>query len=84
MNEDINNEIRDNFVAFQQKLPDLVSTHKGRFALMRRLAIVEFFDTARDAFLTGLKLFPDGLFSVQEVIDTPVDLGFYSHAVPSR
>jgi hypothetical protein len=42
---------------------------------MRDGKIVEFFDTARDAFLAGQKLFEeDKLFSVQEVVETPVDL----------
>ena len=83
MNEQITSEIQANFAAFEEKLPDLVSTHKGKFALMRHREIIEFFDTARDAFLTGQQLYGDGLFSVQEVVALPVDLGFFSHAVPS-
>jgi hypothetical protein len=48
---------------------------------MRDGQIIEFFDTARDAYVTGQQLFKeDQLFSVQEVIETPVDLGFFSHA----
>ena len=42
------------------------------------------FDTARDAYLAGQKLYPDALFSVQEVTDTPADLGFFSHAMPQH
>jgi hypothetical protein len=84
MDNDITKEIQANFVAFQQKLPDLMASHRGKFALMRHQELVEFYDTARDAFLTGQKLYPDGLFSVQEVVDVPADLGFYSHAVPDR
>jgi hypothetical protein len=84
MDEEIRKQVETNFVAFQQKLPDLLPSHRGKFALMRDGEIVEFYDTARDAFLTGQQVFPDGLFSVQEVIDLPVDLGFYSHAVPGR
>jgi hypothetical protein len=44
--------------------------------------IVEFFDTARHAHVAGSAIYKsDDLSSVQEVIATPVDLGFYSHAV---
>jgi hypothetical protein len=52
---------------------------------MRDGQIIEFFDTARDAYIAGIKLFDkDRLFSVQEVIETPIDLGFFSHALPER
>ena len=40
------------------------------------------FDTARDAQLAGEKLFEDRLFSVQQVSDNSLDLGWFSHAVP--
>jgi len=84
MDEEIRKQVEANYVAFQQKLPELLPSHHGKFALMHDEEIVEFYDTARDAFFTGQRLFPDGLFSVEEVIDLPVDLGFYSHAVPGR
>jgi len=49
---------------------------------MRDGKVVEFFDTARDAYVAGSALFKtDQLFSVQEIVETPVDLGFFSHAV---
>jgi hypothetical protein len=75
-------QIESNYEAFQKELPNLIQTHRGKFALMHDGKIVEFFDTARDAFVAGQKLFEDKLFSVQEVVDTPVDLGFFSHALP--
>jgi len=77
-------QIERNYKAFAEKLPTLLSTHRGKFALMHDGEIIEFFDTARDAYLTGQQLYSDHLFSVQEVIDTPVDLGFFSHAVHQR
>ncbi len=74
-----------NYEAFEKKLPDLIMAYRGKFALMRDGEIVEFFDTARDAVLAGQKLFEkDGLFSVQEIIETPIDLGFFSYAIPQR
>lgn len=80
----LESELAANYTAFVERLPDLLASHRGRFALMRQTEIVEYFDTARDAFFTGQKLYPDGLFSVQEVLDATADLGFFSHAVPSR
>ena len=75
-------EVNRNYEAFMKQLPELMPTHGDRFALMHDGEIVEFFDTARDAFVAGQALFkPDHCFSIQEVIQGPIDLGFYSHAV---
>jgi len=75
-------QVKTNYEAFVQKLPELLETHRGKFALMHDGQIVEFFDTAGDAFRTGIKLYHDQDFSIQEVTDSPVDLGFFSYAVP--
>jgi hypothetical protein len=83
--ERVREQVDRNYRAFAEKLPGLLASHQGKFALMRNGEIVEFFDTARDAYVAGQKLFEaDQLFSVQEVIETPVDLGFFSHAVSQR
>lgn len=84
LSEDLQEEVTRNYSVFAEKLPDLLGTHRGKFALMRHGEIIEFFDTARDAYVTGQKLYPDRLFSVQEVIEAPADLGFFSHALPQR
>jgi len=85
MSDPIREQIENNYKAFQSQLPSLLGSQRGKFALMRDRKIIEFFDTARDAYVTGQKLFAsDRLFSVQEVIETPVDLGFFSHALPQR
>jgi hypothetical protein len=77
-------EVRTNFDVFMQQLPNLLAAHKGKFALMRHGQIVEFFDTPGDANRAGAKLFVDGLFSIQQVTESPIDLGFFSHAVSGR
>ena len=77
-------QIQRNYEAFMTMLPHLVLQHRGKFALMHDREIIEQFDTARDAYIAGQQLFTDGLFSVQEVTETPVDLGFFSHAMPQR
>ena len=74
-----------NYQAFVSQLPTLLTAHRDKFALMRDGKIVEFFDTARDAYVAGTTIFQeDKLFSVQEVTDAAIDLGFFSHAVPQR
>jgi hypothetical protein len=77
-------EVKRNYEVFMQKLPDLLATYRGKFALMRDTEIVEFFDTSGDAYRAGLRLYPDQRFSIQQVTDSPVDLGFFSHALPQR
>ena len=75
-------QIELNYNKFEKLLPTLLLTHRGKFALMRNEEIIDFFDTVRDAYISGQKLFEDDLFSIQEVVETPVDLGFFSHALP--
>lgn len=80
----IQDQIDQNYATFTALLPDLMKTSAGKWALLRNEQIEAIFDTARDAQLAGEKLFADGLFSVQEVRDRAVDLGWFSHAVPQR
>jgi hypothetical protein len=81
MSDQLREQINRNYEAFQRQLPSLIVSHPGKFALMRDGQIIEFFDTARDAYVAGQRLFEqDKRFSVQEVTETPVDLGFFSHA----
>jgi hypothetical protein len=75
-------EVRRNYEAFMQKLPELLPIYRGKFALMRDAEVVEFFDTPGDAYRAGQKLYQDQRFSIQQVIDSAVDLGFFSHALP--
>ena len=75
-------EVDRNFAAFAAKLPELLEESSGKHALMRHGEIIAFFDTANDAVVAGTTMYEDGLFSVQEVVGEPADLGFFSHAVP--
>ena len=81
MPDEMSNYLQANYEAFQGQLPTIIESHRGQYALMRDSQIVQFFDTPRDAFLVGQQNYLDGKFSVQEVIDTPIDLGFFSHAL---
>jgi hypothetical protein len=76
-------QVDTNYAAFKTLLPALLAKHAGKFALLHNGEVVEFFDTPRDAFLAGQKLYESqDDFSVQEVKDTPVDLGYFSYALP--
>jgi hypothetical protein len=81
MSDLIREQVETNYKAFQEKLPSIRESHRGKFALMKDGEIIEFFDTARDAYAAGQKIFEDRIFSIQEVIEKSIDLGFFSHAL---
>ena len=72
-------EVDQNYEAFKKKLPDLLKSEAGRFALMHNQKVVACFDTSRDALQAGRKLFEGKPFSVQEITTQAVDLGYFSH-----
>jgi len=76
------NEVRANFKYFQSKFPELKKTHPNEFALLHKKKIIEFFESENDAIKIGMKDYGEGHFSVQQVADTFIDLGYQSH-VPS-
>jgi hypothetical protein len=49
---------------------------------MRDGEVVGFYDTPRGALQAASEMFADGIFSIQEVTDEPIDLGFWSHVAP--
>ena len=81
---DKQDQVDRNYESFQKRLPDLLQTHAGKFALMRDGEVVDIFDSMADAARAGRRLYPDGLFSVQKITDQKVDLGYFSHAVHLR
>lgn len=74
-------EVDRNFAFFQKELGSILPQHRGKYALLRHERITGFYDTAQDAQTAGAQLYPDGMFSLQQVTDEVGDLGFYSHAV---
>lgn len=73
-------EIDRNFVYFVHHVTEFVDQHKGQFALLRGASVVSFHNTLLSAEEKAARTFADGLFSIQEVNDQPVDLGFYTYA----
>ena len=59
-------------------LPELLKSDARRFALMREGKVVTCFDTSRDAIEAGRQLFQDRPFSIQEITDRSIDLGYFS------
>lgn len=72
-------EVEANYDAFVRSLGRILDQRRGQFALMRHGVIVDFFDQPGPANVAGHGKFPDGLYSIQEVTDEPIDLGFWSN-----
>lgn len=73
-------EVDRNYDAFTRSLGTILTAHRDQFALMRGGGIVGYFDKPGDAYRAGVSRYPDMIFSIQEVTDEPIDLGFWSHA----
>jgi pyruvate/oxaloacetate carboxyltransferase len=73
-------EIRRNFEFFQSVVGTIMADHAGEIALIHGQNIVGYFPSADDAVHEGAKRFGSLPFSVQRVINRPIDLGFLSHA----
>ena len=72
-------EVDLNYDAFVRVLGSILPEHQDQLALMRDRQIVGYFNTPREALRAAHERFPDGIFSVQEVTNEPLDLGFWSH-----
>jgi hypothetical protein len=72
-------EVDRNYDAFMRMLGAILPDHRDQLALMKDQEIVGFFDKPGEAYRAGLARFGDDVFSVQEVTDEPIDLGFWSH-----
>lgn len=73
-------EIRRNYDFFQGVVGTLMPDHAGEVALLHDCSVVAFFRSAGEAVKEGAARFGALPFSVQRVIDRPIDLGFLSHA----
>jgi len=76
--QSIETEVDQNYEVFKSLLNDLLAgKFDGKFALMRKREIIEFFESAGDAFRAGKARYQDRLFSVQEVTQRPLDQGYF-------
>jgi hypothetical protein len=75
-------EVDRNYEEFLKLLPSLLTTHRDKFALMKGGKILGFYSTANDAAVAGETFIPDGLFSIQQVTDSAINLGFFTRAIP--
>ncbi len=74
-------EIDGNFDAFQRVVHRYLPDNQGQWALMRHGEVASLHPTAGAAEDVGMQRYDDDLFSVQEITNEVVDLGFFSHVV---
>jgi hypothetical protein len=80
-NQQMRDQVDKNYEAFQALLPSIIGLHQDKYALMKDGVPAGYYTTVEDAYMTANQFYKDQPFSVQKVTDTPVDLGFFSHAV---
>jgi len=73
-------EILQNYTFFKGIVSSMMDEHAGKFALIHACTLIEICETAGEAVAEGARRFGEAPFSVQRVINRPIDLGFLSHA----
>ncbi len=73
-------EIRKNYAFFKGVVASMMADHAGKTVLIHGEAIVAVYETPAEAVVEGTRRFGNLPFSVQRVINRPIDLGFLSHA----
>lgn len=74
-------EVSENYKYFQEMLPKWRDGHPSDFVLIHHQELVGFFESENDAVKAGIMQYGMGKFSVQSVLNQPIDLGYQSHAL---
>lgn len=80
----IEEEVDRNYEAFAACRDDLLRRYPCQWALLRHGEVQGVYPNEGVALKTGRLSYDDGIYSVQEITDRPVDLGFFSHAIHPR
>lgn len=79
--ENAKTEVSANFEYFKSKLPELTRTHPKKFVLLHHKQIISFFESENDAFNIGMRDYGEGCFSIQQVTDSRIELGYQSYVI---
>jgi hypothetical protein len=74
-------EVDRNYAEFRKMLPLLLASHRDKYVLMKSGKILGYYSTAEDAAVAAENFISDGLFSIQEVTDSAINLGFFNYAI---
>jgi hypothetical protein len=72
----IQEEVDANYEFFKTQLPQMIVTHLGQYVLLKNKTVIDYFDTLDDAQKYAETLYKDGLYSIQKVESTVLNLGF--------
>ncbi|MBA3898018.1 MAG: hypothetical protein H0X36_12990 [Sphingomonadaceae bacterium] len=72
-------EVDRNYGVFMPRLAEFLPDHRDQWALMRDGEVLGFYEKPGEAIDEARSRFADEIFSLQEVTDERIDLGFYSH-----
>ena len=78
IHNNLEEEVKKNYTFFKSKLPELLARHKGKYIVIRNEEIVGIYDSDVDALLAAKEKFSDEMYSIQQIIGEPVDLGSIS------
>lgn len=79
--DQLQTEVDRNYDWFQRNLKGFLVDHDREYAVLRNQSVLGFYESPGEALRTALNRFPDRIFSIQQVVDEPLDLGFLSLAV---
>ena len=74
-------EVKENYAFFKTQVAELKKDYLKKFALLHKKKIIDFFVSEDDAIKIGMKDYGEGKFSVQEVNDKTIDLGYQSYVI---
>ena len=81
MTRTIQEEVDRNYEAFLTLLPSIIQQFREKHALMKDGKILGYYSSADDAHTAASAFIADGLFSIQHVTDSSINLGFFNYAV---
>ena len=77
------NEVNNNYDFFKTQISQLKRDHLNKFALLHDKKIRDFFVSEDDAIKIGTEKYGEGNFSVQQVNDNSIELGYQSYVIIS-
>lgn len=81
-NEEHQKEADQNYKYFEAHLDEIQKKSNGKkYVLLRHQKVISYHDDFGSGVEEGKRRFEDELYSVQEVANTPIDLGFQSYAL---
>ncbi|MGI9256286.1 MAG: hypothetical protein ACR2PY_05075 [Salinispira sp.] len=75
---DINEQTRKNVDAYKKAEDNLIQDHYGKYAVFSNGNLEGIYNDLDDAYKIGLQLYGDGKFTIRQIGQKPINLGFMS------